>query len=95
MAGGGGSFFKDQAINQGMQTGQIRLGASKASVASVTGYPMSFCTQSRIKEDGTYEMWDFATKNCASNLSASYVLIFKNDSLIEIRTVHGRQDMQF
>ena len=87
--------FTDQAITRGTQTGQIKIGASKQEVISVTGYPVFGCIKTRQKEDGTYEMWDFATRWCGTNWSASYVLIFRDDKLIEIRTVKDRLDMQF
>ncbi|MDP2755531.1 MAG: hypothetical protein Q8P40_14235 [Nitrospirota bacterium] len=87
--------FTDVALTQGMQSGQIQLGSSKQQVAAVAGYPAPGCVKSRMKEDGNYEMWDYATRWCGSNLQQSYVLIFKNDKLIEIRTVNSRLDMQF
>ena len=90
-----GHLFSDTTIEKGMNSGQIRIGASKNEVAAVTGYPITLCIKARLKEDGSYEMWDFATKNCAINLMNGYALIFRDDQLIEIRTVRTMLDMQF
>jgi hypothetical protein len=87
--------FTDVAMTKGMRSGQVQLGASKEGVALAVGYPFRNCVKTRIRADGNYEMWDYASQGCAFNLAEGYALIFRNDELIEIRTVHSFLDLQF
>ena len=81
------NFGTDVVIKKGINSGKIRLGASKSEVASITGYRSPMCMNQRTKANGKYELWDFASDLCGFNLVQTYVLIFKDDTLIEIRTV--------
>lgn len=85
----------DVLIRKGIDTGQIRLGSSKAAVGSVVTQPSFLCTHKRIKTDGVYEMWDYASRGCGFNMFEAYALIFKDDQLIEIRTISHPADLQF
>jgi len=87
--------FTDMKIRKGISNQQIRIGSSRDEVAKITGYPWSYCIKKRVKSDGNYEMWDFASRGCSgANLTESYVFIFKNNELIEIRTVSNVFDLQ-
>lgn len=87
--------FTDVTLRKGINTGQIQIGSSTSDVASIVGYPPPGCMKSKVTEDGHYEMWDYATRWCGSNLQESFVFIFRNNRLIEIRTVHNVYDMQW
>jgi hypothetical protein len=90
-----GTLYNDVKINKAVQTGQIQIGATKEDIAQVTEYPVPFCKKTKTTAGGYYEMWDFASKPCGYNWNHSYVLIFKNNYLSEIRTVNNVSDMQF
>lgn len=91
----GCSAFDDARIRQSMQDGQLKLGMPKHKVQAVLGDRPSFCVKRKLITDNSTELWDFVSAGCASNLTENYVLIFRNDSLSEIRTVSSQLDMQF
>jgi hypothetical protein len=87
--------FTDVALTRGIRTGKIQIGSSQEQVAKVAGYPSAGCIKSKWEKGVHYEMWDYARYWCGSNLRQAYVLIFKDGSLIEIRTVQSAGDMEF
>lgn len=87
--------FHDIAIQKEIQKGTIHIGSSKSDVANVISAPSKFCVKTKIRTDGTYEMWDYASNLCGINFIQSFILIFKDDSLIEIRNVSSILDTQF
>ena len=87
--------FTDVKIRKGIESGQIRLGATKSEVAKIVGAPLVFCVKKRIKSEGVYELWDYSTNLCGNNWTESYAFIFKDDRLVEIRTIGSRNDLQF
>lgn len=91
----GCSGFDDARIRQHMQAGQLKIGASKQAIATLMGTRPSFCMKRKATADATLEMWDYVSSGCAANLTESYILIFKDNTLAEIRTVQSRLDMQF
>ena len=87
--------FTDISLTRAIRTGRIQIGLSEEQVAKAVGYPSKGCIQSKWENGAHYEMWDYATYWCASNLRQDYALIFKDDSLIEIRIVQSDADMAF
>ena len=90
-----GCMAHDVQIDRAINSGQIYIGASVREVAGIVGRPAPWCRKEKQTENGYMEMWDFATRSCGANLMHSYVLVFRNDSLTEIRTVQSMLDMQF
>ena len=87
--------FHDTAINKGIQSRNIYIGASKYEVESAIKKPLNICIKTKTTANGYYEMWDYASDLCGVNFSQNYILIFKDDILTEIRTVRTIYDMQF
>lgn len=87
--------FTDVRINKAIQNEQIQLGSSKSEVVEIIGKPLIFCIKTKQTQDGYYEMWDFASGLCGNNFIKSYVFIFKDNILIEIRTIHDIRDLQW
>jgi hypothetical protein len=87
----------DTMVRRGMQSGQIRIGASAGEVAEAIGGISHLCVKRRITAQGTYELWDLTTHTglCGGNLSTNYVFIFKDSTLIEIREAHTVHDLIF
>ncbi len=89
-------MFTDQRIRESVKTGEIKIGNSQADVVNVIGRPGDSCVRTRTAPDGNYELWDYAYGNCGGgNLIEAYALIFKDGTLIEIRTVRSELDMKF
>lgn len=89
-------MFTDLKIQEGINSGLIRVGASQNEIISAIGKPMSPCIRTKMSSDGNYELWDYASEGCAGvNLAHRYVLIFKDMTLVEIRTVKTELDMRF
>ena len=79
------SAFTDVKIQHAIDSGQIQIGSSMYEVSSAIGEPVFFCKKKTIKEDTTYEIWDYSSGRClGSNWAHSYVLIFKDGYLHEI-----------
>ncbi|GEM_PF-6483867 len=83
----------DVTIEKAYNSGQLRLGMTQAQVAQIIRPTYSGCVKQSVTQDGTWVLWDFATKVCGANLANSYVLIFHNDQLAEIRSVKTVHDM--
>lgn len=88
-------FWTDIKIAKGITSGQIRLGMVAEDVYKATGGPGIGCVKTRQTTEAKYEMWDFATRFCGTNLMISYALVFKNNKLIEIRTVNTIRDLDW
>ena len=89
----GSSWFTDKAIEHGMKDGSIMIGKSKSQVSSVIRPTYSGCIKRKITQQGTVELWDFATKLCGANSRNRYALVFRDDTLVEIREVRSIQDL--
>lgn len=87
--------FDDARIRQAMQNGQLKIGTPKHEAHAALGGQPSFCVKRKMTSENSMELWDFVSTGCAANLTENYVLIFRNDTLAEIRTVHSQLDMQF
>lgn len=87
----------DTQIEKAYNNGQIRIGSTQQEVinAGIVPVPLAGCVKQKITSEGTMELWDFATRVCGANLSNSYILIFKNGTLIEIRSVTSIYDVTF
>lgn len=91
------ALYADIKIEQAISSGEIWIGATKKQVKGVIGEPpFSFCIYQTIKKEGVYELWDFSSYRssfCGNNRARSYALLFKNDILIEIRSVNSIYDL--
>ena len=86
--GGFRGIFTDEQIRQGIARGQIHLGASQWEVEQAVRRPFTTCIQSKTTTEGTYEAWIYNGRGmCGSNFSQSYILIFKDGILTEIRQI--------
>lgn len=86
----------DTQIERAWNSGKIRIGSTTQEVYNAGIQPTySGCVKQKITADGTMELWDFATKACGANLANSYVLIFQDGRLIEIRSVSSIYDVGF
>lgn len=91
------ALYADIKIEEAVSSGEIWIGATKERVRAVIGEPpFSFCIYQIRTKDGVYELWDFSSyksRFCGNNWARSYALVFKNDTLIEIRTINSVHDL--
>ena len=87
-------FWTDIKLAKGFSEGQIKLGMSKDEAYKFIS-PAVGCTKIKRTAEANYEMWDFATRFCGTNLVNSYALVFTNNKLIEIRTVQSIGDLDW
>lgn len=86
----------DTQIERAWNSGKIRIGSTQQEVYNAGIQPTySGCVKQKITADGTMELWDFASNVCGANLANSYVLIFRDGRLIEIRSVSSIYDLAF
>ena len=88
-------FLTDIMLARGIVSGRIKLGMSIAEISKATGGPSFGCVKTRQTTEARFEMWDFATRFCGSNLATGYALVFKNNKLVEIRTVQNIRDLDW
>jgi hypothetical protein len=90
------TVFTDLKIQERMRSGLIRVGSSQKEIISSIGRPSFACVRTKMSINGKYELWDYASRGCGVlNFAHGYVFIFKDSSLIEIRTVKTELDMRF
>jgi hypothetical protein len=83
-------------INKGINNPKVKVGAFKDDVVKAIGKkPNPSCIKTKIRMDGSYELWDFTTRSCRTDSSEPYVLIFKGNVLEEIRTSGSLLDTEF
>lgn len=74
---------------------QLNMGDKKEQIKT-TGIQPVYPTCIIIKEVGkdSYEIWEFTSKGCETELIKGYALIFRNETLIQIRKITDIKDLQ-
>ena len=73
---------------------QLNMGDKKDQIL-VTGIKPAYPTCIIIKRIGkdNYEVWEFTSKGCETELIKGYALIFRNETLVQIRKITNINDL--
>ena len=73
---------------------QISMGDTKEQVMSKGIKPLyPGCTKQKNVDIQQFELWDFTTNTCQTDFINGYVLIFRDNALVEIRRVTDIDDL--